>query len=78
MQVKADIFQAPIETPALPDAAVLGAAVLAGLGSGVFSDPRAAIEAMVDSGETYYPRADMQPYYAHKLERYQALYERNH
>ena len=78
MQVKADIFQAPIATPALPDAAVLGAAVLAGLGSGVFSDPRAAIKAMVDSGETYYPRADMHPYYAHKLERYQALYERNH
>ena len=77
MQVKADIFQAPIETCALADAAVLGAAVLAGLGSGVFTDPRAAIEAMVGSGETYYPEAAMRPYYAHKLERYHALYERN-
>ena len=77
MQVKADIFQLPIKTPALLDAAVLGAAVLAGLGSGVFTGPRMAIEALVGSGATYYPDADMRSYYLDKIDRYKNLYARN-
>lgn len=77
MQVKADIFQRPIRTPALPDASVLGAALLAGLGSGAFTAPRAAIDAMTGSGKTYYPQTDMAAYYSEKLERYNTLYTKN-
>jgi xylulokinase len=45
LQIKADISGRAIETPAMPEATLVGAAMLAGVASGVFSDPNQALQA---------------------------------
>lgn len=43
MQIKADIMGIPIKVPNIKEAALLGAALIAGAGSGLFSDAQAAL-----------------------------------
>jgi glycerol kinase len=55
LQFQADLFQTPIERPATVEATALGATFLAGLGSGIWSDPL-QIQEIVKKGKTFRPR----------------------
>ena len=54
-QIQSDIYGRPVSTLRIPDAAVLGAAICAGVGSGVFSDIREGVRTMVATDKTYDP-----------------------
>jgi xylulokinase len=55
MQLKADILGLPVETPELYEATPLGAAMLAGIGAGVYKDEEDAVRAVYKSGAVYEP-----------------------
>jgi glycerol kinase len=59
LQFQADLFQSPIERPANVEATVLGAAFLAGLGCGVWSDPT-EIQKVVRKGQIFRPKLPRQ------------------
>ena len=54
-QLQADIYNRPVDTLKTPDAAVLGAAICAGAGVGLFKDIREGVSAMVAVDKTYEP-----------------------
>jgi xylulokinase len=55
MQMKADVTGIPIEAPGLYEATPLGAAMLAGLGIGVYKNDREAVAAVYKKGILYEP-----------------------
>ena len=54
-QLQADIYNRPVDTLKTKDAAVLGAAICAGAGVGLFKDIREGVSAMVAVDQTYQP-----------------------
>jgi xylulokinase len=58
-QLKADILGRPVVVPELPEAAAIGAALLAGLGAGIFRSPPEAV------GSLRYGRTVIEPDTAH-------------
>ncbi len=57
-QMQADIYNCPVCTLKNTEAAVLGAAMIVAVGSGAFDSTAAAVEAMVQTDETYTPNPD--------------------
>lgn len=57
-QIQADMYGRPVSTLKMPDAALLGAAICAGAGSGLFPDIATGVHAMVETSETYEPIAE--------------------
>jgi xylulokinase len=57
-QMQADMYNLPVETLKVTDAAVLGAAILAGVGVGVFSSVENGVEQMVSISKRYMPIAE--------------------
>jgi xylulokinase len=55
MQNKADILKMPLEVPDIPEATSLGLAILAGIGSGVYSGFKEAAEKTKKSFKMYLP-----------------------
>ena len=58
MQLTADVFGRPAERSHAPDAAALGAAIVAAAGVGLHADVPAAVRAMVRPGERFLPDPD--------------------
>src|ERR1019366_10412794 len=56
-QIEADVTKRPVLTTRQPDAATLGAAILAGVGLGRYVSAQEAAEEMVQIDETFEPRA---------------------
>lgn len=54
MQIKADVFGIPVSVPRTQEATALGAALLAGVGAGVYADYEEASRAAVGQGEDVY------------------------
>jgi sugar (pentulose or hexulose) kinase len=73
-QIKADILGRPVVTMADPDASVLGAAMLAGLGAGVFVTTAEASAAMVRSDIEYLPHRDLSAQYDQQYGLYRDMY----
>jgi sugar (pentulose or hexulose) kinase len=63
MQITADCFGLEAARTELNNAASLGSAICAGVGSGAFAGFDAAIGAMVRPGQTFQPNADNQRLY---------------
>ena len=57
-QLQANIYNRPVQTLKIPDAAVAGAAVFAGVGSGLYSDIREGVGNLVKSNEVFEPEAE--------------------
>ncbi len=77
LQIQADVFGLPVEPVAAGDACV-GAAIVAGVGAGVYPDVFAAVREVVrKSGEVYEPREENHRLYAEKLEVFRNLYLNN-
>lgn len=74
MQNKADVVGRPIEVPDVEEATPLGAAILAGIGVGLYQNERDAFEHVYKPGQTYEPNSDLAPRYADWFKIYQQLY----
>jgi xylulokinase len=68
VQICADIFGLPFTRPAITEAGTLGAAIIAGVGSGIFKSYAEGVAAMVKLERTFEP--DIKKY-----ERYQVRYQ---
>ncbi len=74
MQNKADVVNRPIEVPEVEEATPLGAAILAGIGVGLYRDEQDAFERVYKSGRTYEPNAGLGAKYAEWFPIYKQLY----
>jgi xylulokinase len=74
MQNKADMVGRPIETPDIEEATPLGAAILAGIGVGLYADEDDALARTYRPGKVYEPNTDLTPMYAERFELYKQLY----
>jgi xylulokinase len=54
-QMQSDIYGLPVSTLKVTDAAVLGAAIMGGVGVGIFKDIKEGVEQMVHVDKTYEP-----------------------
>jgi xylulokinase len=73
-QIKADVLARRVVTTTDPDASVLGAAMLAGLGSGVFCDTQAATDAMVRRGRVCEPQDGVGALYDRQYSTFRDMY----
>jgi xylulokinase len=74
MQNKADISGLPIEVPDVEEATPLGAAILAGIGVGLYRDEQDAFEQVRRPGKVYLPDESLAPRYAGWYQIYRQLY----
>lgn len=74
-QLKANILETEINVPVVQEATAMGAALLAGLGSGVFAEPEEAFSATFQIGKRFMPQGAHQSYYREKLSIYRSLYQ---
>jgi len=74
MQNKADVLGKPIEVPELDEAVPLGAAMLAGIGVGLYRDEQEAFERVGRPGRTYEPNEGLAAKYSEWFESYRRVY----
>ncbi len=74
LQLKADICNVPLRVPAVTEAACLGAALLAGMGSGVYRDAADAVQRTVRWQTDIQPAADGMATYDARYALYASLY----
>jgi len=74
LQIKADIFGVPFVRPRVTEGSTLGAAMLAGLATGVFAVPDEAVERFVERERTFEPDPGRHRIYREKVARYRRLY----
>jgi xylulokinase len=74
MQNKADVAGRPVEVPNVEEATPLGAAILAGIGIGVYRDERDAFERVYRPGVVYEPDSHRGARYAKWFQIYRDLY----
>jgi xylulokinase len=74
IQICADILGRPFVRPTVTEAGVLGAAILAGAGSGVFPSIEAGVESMVKLDREFHPNPQMQLLYDRRFENYRRLW----
>ncbi len=74
MQNKADVVGKPIEAPELHEAVPLGAAILAGIGVGLYRDEQDAFERVYKPGRTYEPNSDLTAAYAERFQTFEQIY----
>jgi xylulokinase len=65
----------PVSTTEQPDAGALGAAIIAGIGAGVWDDVEQAVEATVRVARTYEPDPATAAVYAKRYSQYVGLYD---
>ena len=73
-QMQADVYHSKVETLRVPDAALVGAAIFAGLGVGLFTSIEEAVAKMVHTEKEYYPNADSVAVYEKLYEIYCMAY----
>ena len=74
IQICADIMGRPFVRPRITEAGALGAAIMAGVGSRVFSSYEAGVEAMVRLERTFEPNPQKQKLYESRFEKYRRLW----
>jgi xylulokinase len=74
LQLKADIFGVPFVRPRITEASVLGAAMLAGIATGVFRNPAEAVTQFVKTDRVFEPDPIRHRIYQQKLEAYRELF----
>lgn len=75
-QIRADVLGTPIRRTAMRDAGVLGAALAAGTGTGVFTSLPDAMARLVQFDHSFEPREDTASRHAERFERYKLTYQR--
>ena len=74
MQNKADVIGRPIDVPDVQESTPLGAAILAGIGVGLYRDEHDAFNRVYKPGTTFEPDPKLSPRYTEWFEIYQQLY----
>lgn len=74
-QIQADVYGIPVTTLAVTDATVLGAAILGGVGAGLFPSIAEAAEAMVRLDERYEPERESVELYGELYDAYCRAYD---
>jgi len=74
IQISADILGRPFVRPKINEAGVLGAAILAGVGCGVFPSLEAGVKTMVQLERTFEPGSQKQALYNERFAKYQRLW----
>ncbi len=74
MQNKADVAGRPVEVPEVEEATTLGAAILAGIGVGLYRDEQDALAHVYRPGQVYHPDEKLVPQYARWFQVYRQLY----
>ncbi|MBN1994319.1 MAG: hypothetical protein JW953_16595 [Anaerolineae bacterium] len=74
VQTVADIMGRPVIRPENTEAGALGAAIIAGVGSGAFASYQEGVEAMVRLDRTFEPDLSMHQRYARRFQKYQQLW----
>lgn len=74
MQNKADITGLPIDVPEVEEATSLGAAILAGIGVGLYRDEQDAFEQVYRPGKSYQPDSQRSSVYTVGYQIYKQLY----
>jgi len=74
MQNKADVVGLPIEVPDVEEATPLGAAILAGIGIGLYRNEQDAFEHVYKPGKTYQPDSQLASKYSEWYQIYKQLY----
>jgi xylulokinase len=74
LQMKADITGIPVSAPLQTEASTLGAAILAGVGVGIYPSAAQAVEAMLRFRREFQPEPQRQAAYQHQFELYKQVY----
>ena len=74
-QIRADVLGKPLTRTSIPAAAALGAAIIAGVGSGAFPSLSEAVRDLVRFERTFEPDGSRRDFYADRHRRYQQLYQ---
>jgi len=74
-QIQADMYKKPVETLRVTDAAVLGAAILGGVGVGLFKDIKDGVKKMVTVDQRYEPNSENSKIYDELYDIYCNAYE---
>jgi xylulokinase len=74
MQLRADIFDIPVDVLEVEEAGTLGAAIMAGSACGLFRDFQDGIDCLVKIKHTYYPDKGNCEIYQSYFEKYKKLY----
>ena len=74
-QIKADILGFPLRRAAVPNSAAIGAAILAGVGSGVMPSLPDAIRSLIQFDRTFEPQRSFRTLYDDRFAHYRDLYE---
>ena len=77
LQIRADIFGIPIVRPRITEAGLLGTAMLAGLGTGVFQTLEESVELFVQRDRVFEPDAARHAIYQEKHALYRQLFNTN-
>jgi sugar (pentulose or hexulose) kinase len=67
-QIQADVYGLPVVVSEQPDTPAIGAAILAGLGAGVFRTAEEGVQALVRRGRVFVPNFENHAFYARWLE----------
>jgi xylulokinase len=73
-QMQADILDQPVTTMRAEEGPAFGAALLAGVGAGVYPDVQGAVDAAVHTGDTFDPQPQAAQQYDSMYEVYRGLY----
>lgn len=73
-QIRADVLQKPLVRMSIPPAAALGAAIIAGVGSGAFPSLKAAVRELVRAETTFEPNQNRRDYFEERHQLYRDLY----
>ncbi len=74
VQTCADIFGLPFTRPVITEAGALGAAIIAGVGSGIFENFSQGVAAMVKLERDFEPNLPMHDHYQARYQKYQKLW----
>ena len=74
-QIAADVYGIPAVKTTIPDAGLVGAAVCAGLGVGLFHDPVEAADTMVQVEQRYEPNPQLRALYDEMFDLYKTVYQ---
>ena len=74
MQNKADMIGKPIETPEIEEPTPLGAAILAGIGVGLYKDAQDAYEKVKKPGKVYQPNLELTKKYKESFKTFEQIY----
>ncbi len=74
-QIKADIYQKPVETFVNNEGGLLGAAILAATGVGLFSNEAEGAEQCLQIADRYEPNFELRDFYAKQFESYVRIHD---